>query len=253
MRVRIPRGAGNALAVLLMAASCFSVCARAADENVPPIYVTVEGEQMSYRDVIELTALAMGSVGIFKDAVTKAPQEMPKTTPYVYYAGKDASGKPIIWMSSAISGKQKLSAGQNTEMLREQEAAALLAMLDMGRGTSKWHVVFEKLKSDPARIAALGPELTSAMTEMSRKTVEYSNAQRRWIFSSIPAGKPRARVYEMLRAHSLTASETKGVIVVSLPGAFEPGCYFSTNVLLTFDKNDRLYKADLGQPIPDCL
>jgi peroxiredoxin len=56
----------------------------------------------------------------------------------------------------------------------------------------------------------------------------------------------------MLREHGLVADKHGDVMVVSLPGAFAPGCYFSTNVTLTFNQM-RLYKTDLSQPIPDCL
>lgn len=237
-----------------MAAAYFSSGASAAaGDNAPPLYVTVEGEQMSYTDVLQLTGMVLNAVGIMKSAVVKPPEQMPKNAPYVSYIGKDDAGKPIIWISSAVNTPSKHSDAENAEIQHEQLVASMLAMLDMGKGTSKWHRLYEKMKSNPARLPALGNELSAAMTGMSKKTVEYSAVQRRWMFANIHAGTPSAQVYELLKAHGLVATRTSRDAVVSLPGAFEPGCYFSIDVIISFDASGRVYKLDLSQPKPDCL
>lgn len=252
MHSRIPRSVLAALAALVIGALALPSSARADDAaNSPPVYVTVEGVQLSYSDVIQLTALAIGAAGLFNNAIVKTPEQMPKASPYAYYAGKDASGKPVAWISSAVSGKTQ-SMAVTAELQREMVAAGMLAMLDMGQGSPKLKTLFDKAKNDPAHMARLGTEINNAMTEMSEKTVAYGKAQRRWIFDNIHAGTTRSQVYAMLRAHGLTARDFKGVTEVTFPGAFEPGCYFSNSVSITY-KNDRLYKIDLDQPHPDCL
>lgn len=262
MRSLIPRSASRALAVAVLAVTTIvPVYARSAGENVPPAYVTVEGEQLSYKDVIELTVLSLDAIGIASGALPKPPDQMPKETPYYYYAGKELTGKPIIWVSSAIAGKTSPPASVTAEIQREAEAASLLAMLDLGKGLPKLHAIFEKVRTDNRRVAALGPELADAMKEMSEKTVAYSETNRHWIFANIQAGTPGVRVYEMLNAHGLGATAASGKqqdaaqtpIVVSLPGSFTPGCYFSRNVIITLDRSERVYKIDLSQPIPNCL
>ena len=132
------------------------------------------------------------------------------------------------------------------------EEAGLIAMLEAGKGDAALRRLYAQVENDPSELASLGAALTSAMSEMSDKTVQYSNDERRWIFRNVPAGTPWARAQDMLREHGLVADKHGDVMVVSLPGAFAPGCYFSTNVTLTFNQM-RLYKTDLSQPIPDCL
>jgi hypothetical protein len=241
MRVDIPRIALCALAFLLLAAG-----------NEPTATVAVEGVPLSYRDVLQLTALALGGSGLAQGAIVKQAAEMPKSSPYIYYAGTDAGGKPIVWISAAIRSNSKPSAAEMAEMVREEEQMGLVVMLVTGQGNPEIRSLYARVQSDPTRLAALGAELRDAMTQMSAKTVEYSDDQRRWIFQNISAGTPRDRAEEMLQAHGLTASASGETTIVNLPGSFQPGCYFSSNVILTF-KSSALYKIDLSQPIPNCL
>ncbi|HEY1976129.1 MAG TPA: hypothetical protein VGG89_06285 [Candidatus Baltobacteraceae bacterium] len=204
---------------------------------------------MSYQDILDLTAYVLGATELMHDAITKAPADMPKDFPYVFYAGKDAGGKPVLWISSAVSAHVVKPPEFDREVQREEEASAMLATLDMGKASSNWQRVYATVKNDPARLAALGAELEGAIRDMSAAIVAISAANRQWMFANLTEGMPRAQVYRALRLHGLAA---KGD-VVSLPGRFEPGCYFSTNVTMTFDASERLDKMDLSQPIPDCL
>lgn len=244
MRARIPRVAVCALAALIIAAG-----------NEPPATVTVDGVPLTYRDVLQLTALYLGSVGFTQRGIIKQPADMPKAAPYVYYAGRDAKGKPIVWVSTAVHDPlpKTLSAAQQAEMMRELEDVGVIVTLQLGQGNADLRRVYEKVKNDPAGLTSLGAALGRAMSQMSARTVQYANDERRWIFAHVHAGTPRSRAEAMLHAHGLSASEQGHTTVVSLPGAFEPGCYFSRNVTLTFDRYKRLYKIDLSQPIPDCL
>jgi hypothetical protein len=242
MRAHIPRIATCALALLLVAAA-----------NEPTATVTVDGIPLSYRDVIQLTALTLGAGDVVQNGLVKPPADMPRTSPYVYYAGTDAGGKSIVWVSAAVKPGTKLSTSETVEMTREYEEAGLLSMLASGKGNAAIQRVYAQIKNDPGALTSLGAALTNAMSTMSEKTVQYANDERRWIFRNVAAGTPRAHAQEMLREHGLVASEGGDTMVVSLPGAFAPGCYFSTNVTLTFRDQMRLYKIDLSQPIPDCL
>ena len=241
MRAHIPRIAICALAMLLVGAG-----------NEPAATVTIDGVPLSYRDVLQLTALSLGGGGFAQSAVVKQPAEMPKASPYVYYAGTDAGGKPIVWISAAVKSGAKLSAAETAELTREYEGTGLIAMLAAGKGNPAVQRLYAAVKNDPSALASLGVAMTTAMSEMSTDTVQYANDQRRWIFRNIPAGTPWAHAEDMLREHGLVADKRGEQMVVSLPGAFQPGCYFSTNVTLTFNQM-QLYKIDLSQPIPDCL
>jgi len=242
MRAPIPRLAACALATFLVAAA-----------NEPTATVTVDGVPLTYRDVLQLSALSLAGAGVMQTGVAKQSSEMPAASPYVYYAGTDAGGKPIVWISTAIRSGAKLSDAQTAEMEREGEAAGLLAALAASKGDAPIQRLYTQAKNDPAELASLGAALTGAMTQMSALTVQYSNEQRRWIFQNIPAGTTRTRVEEMLQGHGLVADTKGNTMVVSLPGAFQPGCYFSTNVTLTFSDRMQVYKIDLSPAIPDCL
>jgi hypothetical protein len=240
--MRIPRVVICALALLLVAAG-----------NEPAATVIVDGVVLSYRDVLELTGLSMAAGEYVRGAIVKRPADMPKSSPYAYYAGTDAGGKPIVWVSESMKSGATLSAAQTAEAMREAQQAGLLAALATGKGSAAIQRLYAQTKSDPEALATLGTALESAMSEMSGKTVEYARDERRWIFRHIPEGTTRAQALAMLRDHGLVASERGDTTVVTLPGAFEPGCYFSTNVTLTFADGKQLYKIDLSQPIPDCL
>ena len=242
MRASIPRPVACALAMLLVAAG-----------NEPAATVAIDGVQLSYRDVLQLTALSLRGAGVMQGAEAKQPSQMPKAAPYVYYAGNDAEGKPMVWISTAIQSGAKLSDAQAAEVSREAQAASLLAGLAAGTSDAAIQQLYAQVKSDPTALAGLGAALTSAISRMSTLTVQYANEQRRWIFRTITAGTTRAQAEEMLREHGLVATVNGNAVVVSLPGAFQPGCYFSTNVTLTFGDRLQLYKIDLSQPIPDCL
>jgi hypothetical protein len=228
---------------------CLPALAQQQSDDGPP-YVTIEGQQMSYHDVLELTGYVLGAMTYFRDAVTKAPADMPKDSPFFYYAGKNAAGKPVIWMSSSVNDPNKKPiASQSSEMQREEQTAGLLASLGAGKGSPKWQSVYAAIENDPSRLAGIGAELQTAMTDMSTAIVAKSAADRKWMFANLTEGMSQAQVDAALRSHGLASKSG----VVTLPGAFEPGCYFSTKVTMAFDASGRLYKMDLSQPIPDCL
>jgi hypothetical protein len=241
MRAHIPHGLICALALLLVGAA-----------NEPAATVTVDGVALSYHDVLLLTALTIGAGASVQSGIVKQPADMPKSSPFVYYAGTDAGGKPIVWISTTVKSGAKLSAAETAEMLREYQEAGLAAALVTGGGNAAIQRLYTQIKSNPSALQSLGATLASAMSEMSQKTVQYATDERRWIFRTIPAGTARAHAIEMLREHGLVSTENGDATVVKLPGAFEPGCYLSTNVTLTF-ADQQLYKIDLSRPIPDCL
>lgn len=231
----------------------------AAAQKSLPLYVTVEGIRLSYRQVLKLSGLAIEGAGLFQTAVKKAATEMPPGAREVYYDGTDAHGKPIVWISSALAAAPKLSEAASAQARREETAAGLLAVLGVGEGAANLQGLYRKVRFDAKPRQRLGIELAIAIEKMSEKVVRYSTQERRWMFASLTAGMSRSRVAQMLRARGIsviTAKAGRGVrstMVVSLPGEFEPGCYFSRNVTMTFDAAERLYKMDLSQPIPDCL
>lgn len=231
----------------------------AAAQKRLPLYVTVEGVRLSYRQVLKLSGLALEGAGVLRTAVKKTAAEMPPGARDVYYDGTDAHGKPIIWISSSLAAAPKLSNVASAEFQREETAAGLLAVLGVGGGGPALQSLYGKVRFDANSRQKLGIELATAIEKMSEKVVKYSTQERRWMFASLTAGMPRSRVAQLLQSRGISATATKvgrgvrSTMLVSLPGAFEPGCYFSRNVTIAFDAAGRLYKMDLSQPIPDCL
>ena len=242
MRAHIPRVVACGLAVALIAAT----------GNAPSATVSVDGVPLTYSDVLQISGLMLISGEIVRTGIAKQPAEMPAAFPYVYFAGTDAGGKPIVWVSSIVQAHAKLSDSDTAELTREAEGAGLMAALVSGQGTPAVRRLYEEVKNDPNKLASLGAQLTSAMKTMSQDSVQYQNDERRWIFQSIPAGTPRLVAEDLLRSHGLVAAQKGDTMVVTLPGAFQPGCYWSASVTLTF-KRETLYKIDLSPPIPDCL
>ena len=234
----------------------------------PPLTVTVDGVQLTDRDVAILSVLAIYGTGAIQHPIAKAPSEMPSGSPYIYYAGTDEKGAPVIWMSSQMNEKSQSAAG---EIQREQEAVAIVTMLNAPPATTgrqrplpsidALRPLFTAAAGDPLTLNRLGLALADAIHQMSDLTVARSADDRRWMFATLTPAMNRAQVYAALRTRGLHATEQSGradfpadgPAIVRLDGAFEPGCSFSNNVTISFDATDHVEKLDYGAPIPDCL
>ncbi len=263
MRSLIPHCPSRVLASLwlLITLTCIPWQAADAAQANPPLYVTVDGVRLSYRRVLDLSGLAIEGTGAFQLAVKKPSTQMPTNAALFYYDGTDLHGKPIVWISNAYHARAKQAEAADAELQREEMVAALLVMLGAGKGGSDLQRLYRKASSTAESRQRLGVALENAIERMSEKVVHYSSRERRWIFAHLTAGMPRARVLQLLRTQSLTVKsgsvpathDGRQTLLVNLPGTFEPGCYFSSNITIAFDASVRLYKIDLSQPIPDCL
>lgn len=234
----------------------------------PPLTVTVDGVQLTDRDVAILSVMVIYGTGAMQHPLSKAPSEMPPGSPYIYYAGKDDKGAPIVWISDSTKEKLPGAAG---ELQREQEAVAIVTMLDAPPATTgpqrplpaidALHPLYAAAAGDPQKLNRLGLALADAIRQMSDLTVARSADDRRWMFATLTPAMNRAQVYAALRGRGLRATAQNGRVdfpadgpaIVTLDGAFEPGCSFSNTVTIAFDATNHVEKLDYGAPIPDCL
>jgi hypothetical protein len=247
---------GNAIARI--SPRCVAVSAavvpREESTPAPPFRVRIEGKGVPPSDLIDLEIGMIGAsqrlTGVQTDAAS-----MPQAAPDVWYAGNDTKqpGKGIVWFSR--------SADQNSAAFRKQQTVALvLRALDEGFGGKVLQSLFAATSQDTASRVRLGGDVFGAMQSASDQTVQFSTKMQTWLLAHIKIGMTRSAVYEMVKSQNVRIYDwdyggriSRPVAIIALPGAFEPGCSFSTNVTLTFDSGDRVDKIELSKPIPDCL
>lgn len=218
----------------------------------------VKGQRISQPDLMQVVRMIFSGFQNEPTTLTKLASAMPSYAPLVWYAGKDTTGKPVDWVNPAATGPAA-SASQTREFLLESLAAQILTALEAGQGGPTWQRMYLATPSDPASREDLGRAIALSQESWSNQTVAHTDLDRKWIFANVVAGMPRAQVYTALHRRGYIPTNRSGndplagVAVILLPGAFEPGCSFSNDLTFTFDSNDRLFKIDLSQPIPDCL
>lgn len=246
----LPRRSRPSLGWIVLVAALAAVATGSAYAQVSgaPLSVTVAGKKMSSSDVATLSIYPISCGGAFPQPLQKPPAQMPSTTPYVSYAGKNSAGVPAVWVATASENVRTASDPVQRETHREWIAACLLETLDAGKGSAAWQSAFATVKDRPDLWPAFGRELTDALRQMSAMYVAKAGADRTWLFKHLPAGTTRSDAYRILRSRGLAQKND----VVSLPGGFEPGCYTWTDITITFDASDRIYKMDL-KPVASCL
>lgn len=227
-------------------------------QTAPAWNIRVGDEAVSLSDIWQ--AMILVFTARRGEQALKDPKEMPTFAPYTWY-GRDSSGTPALWFSTATPDLKSASSEVRAEASREGTAAAILIALVEGQGGPLWQRLYRSVPDDPKARNDFAREITTAFRYASDWTVAQSAANRKWLFSNIRAGLNRQQVYTLLKARDLQATKApdqprkppNNADVVELPGAFEPGCSFSNHVTITFDASDRVKKLDLSPPIPNCL
>ena len=234
----------------------------------PPLTVTIQDFSLTDFDIGQMTVLMIDGSAFLSKAIPKSRGEMPGSSRYFYYAGKDARGIPITWRTA--EALPRVGTARNEE-IRESEAVAVIAVLDSGIDPNvfadqrkptieRLHPLYAKNARDLTQLNALGLALADAVKQMSDLTVARQAEDNKWVSAEVKPSMTRAEVYDALRERGLAATTQdehtnfpeSGSAIVTLPGAFEPGCYFSTKIALSFDSNDRLTKTSI-RDVPDCL
>ncbi|MBV8638074.1 MAG: hypothetical protein JO322_08295, partial [Candidatus Eremiobacteraeota bacterium] len=207
---------------------------------------------------------------------------MPDYGPLVAYAGRNQQGVPQLWKSrDAETDASDGSDAQRAAFLREEEAVQIAAGLDAGGGGSTLQALVQRSGRSPEALTVLAIQVVDAMNRASRQTVANSEAAKQWMVAHLQPGMRRENVMRALEAQGLKpvltalkplcsdgyvyqwwyqdeistddCSSGERVVTVSLPGAFQPGCSFTSSVNVFFDDRDRLQRLVLGRNVPDCL
>ena len=244
---------------ILAAAIVVSTFDRAASAQMGTVWsVSVAGEPVSMDDINQAVLLVFSAPPPVQ--VVKKRSEMPAYAPDLWYAGRGTDGKGILWYANPPVGQEK-SSTYRVATERETDAALILSGLDAGKGSAKWRRLYGAVPPTPRERQAFAMQIVSALEAASAWSVATADANRQWLFATLHAGMTRTKVYALLDAHQITPTDaslrqtkpTSGDAIVTLPGAFEPGCSFTTRVTIAFDSDDRVTKLDLSEPIPDCL
>lgn len=241
----------------LLTLACALAFTTAASWNDPhnefnALHVTIDGQQLGYHDVIVVTGIDLGGADV--TAVSKDTTQMPPPWKYVYYAGKDERGRPIVWKTSAATNPAALQPAARIEFRREEVAVAIQATIEFAKTGAGLQTLYQQAKGDPGKLVALASDLQKCVPAMSQLVVEQSNQNRTWMFATFHPSKSRASILAALQERGFQpATDKSDDIIVGLEGAFEPGCYFHNNVTIVFDAHDRLERMDYSEPIPDCL
>jgi len=244
---------------ILAAAIVVSIFGRAASAQTGPVWsVSVAGEPVSMDDIAQVVLLVFSAPPPVH--VVKKRSEMPPFAPDLCYAGRGTDGKGILWYAAPPPGQEK-SVSYRLARERETDAALILSGLDAGKGSAKWRRLYGAVPPTPQDRQAFAMQIVSALEAASAWNVATADANRQWLFATLHAGMTRTKVYALLAARQIAPTDASlrqskpasGDAIVTLPGAFEPGCSFSTRVTIAFDSDDRVTKLDLSQPIPDCL
>jgi hypothetical protein len=244
-----------AVAAAAVAAAWGSV-GPAVAQTPPPWTVTVAGQPVTIDDVGQALAMEMAMSGL--QSTPKAPSAMPSFAPLVWYAGRDSTGRPIVWRRS---GPIAADGTERQESIREFAVAAILVQLDGGKGGPTLQRLFRGLPDDAGARVRFAREIEAAVQSASAWTEASYVANRRWVFANVHAEMTRRDVYLLLARRGLRptdqsqrgSSPDTGVAYVTLAGAFEPGCSWSHTIAITFDSSDRVRKVDLAPPHPNCL
>ncbi len=221
-------------------------------QTPPPWTLLVRGQPLAMDDVVQVLQLEFAVSGL--QPLTKARAAMPAYAPYVYFAGRAADGKPLVWASAADGGENGPSDALRAEVQREMLAAGVLGALDRGLGGVTLQRLYAAVRDDSRARTELGLALVDAVKAASDWTVAASAANRRWVFATLQAGMSRSDAYALLGTRKLDATTpASGEAYVDLPGEFQVGCSFSNRITIAFDAADRVKKLDLSPPKPNCL
>lgn len=155
--------------------------------------------------------------------VAKPFSEMPQGLPSEYYAGKDPSGRPILWETDPKSPVPKAEMKNITQDLwmNSMGIAGFMAAADAGAAGPYWKRVYD---SAPDK-AELARTLIRKVQTLSDAGVSHSRAQLAWLHSTLRAGMSRSVVYSLLKSRGLVAYNQNYNPGKATFGQF-PGCNY---------------------------
>jgi hypothetical protein len=165
------------------------------------IHVMVDGVQIVQKDFGVLLRGIYSATITQIEVVRKKPSQMPVQSPYVYFAGRNATtGRQIVWVTTVLPPDK-----DGKRATDEYTAAFAIAALKAGYVGEPWKSLYaNSVKNEAARVA-FGEEISRAFDDASDQQKAAADADVAWFKGNIVIGMSRKDVYKALRSRGLVA------------------------------------------------